>query len=576
MSRTSCKAEMRFTDVTALDDATLSSADKQSFGNLELFKNNTQHKKYGTLELNQFFLDGTLELFPENPKDIAFWSSAKSLKDCSFEDNPAIMIAFTSTHSSSGLTLYFTEHYPTEVKITWYTVAGTKLDSKTFYPDSIIYTCQHLVQNYGRVKIEFVKTHFPCCYAKMQYILYGLYISWEDDLVQSASVTEEIDFTSGTLPINTADISIVDAENDFDIGNKDGAWRTVQKTQKIELTEMKDGVKIPAGTFYIDDFKFKKNVASFELIDTIGLMDKYTFYDGEIYKSRKAGKILESIFACAGVSKYEIAEEVYNIPLDGYLEIQTCREALQMVCFACGALADDSRSDTVRVYKPDRYVRYTVGTERKFNGQTSISLDDYISGVSIERSVYTLEDKDSEIYNDYLPKGLSRITFSDPYLPTSVKVTGGTAKVVKTNYIEVEMSAAGTCTITGKKYTSSKITYQKDVPILEAGESEKVKRFGTCTMYNTEILKENAERLLSYYALRKKIDMKYLMDLERVGNWINIDSINGNTSTTLIEEQTIDLTGGFISKAKCRGYSIVVTDSYYTGTELYAGGGGII
>lgn len=247
-----------------------------------------------------------------------------------------------------------------------------------------------------------------------------------------------------------------------------------------------------------------------------------------------------------------------------------------MVCFACGALADDSRSDTVKVYKPDRYVRYTVGTDRKFNGQTSISLDDYISGVSIERCVYTLEDKEDEIYNDYLPKGLNRVTFSDPYLPTSIKVTGGNAKKVKTNYIEIEMNAAGTCTVTGKKYTSSKITYQKDVPILEAGESENVKKFGTCTLYNTEILSENAERLLNYYALRKKIDMKYLLDLERAGNWININSIGGNTSTTLIEEQSIDLTGGFIAKAKCRGYSIVVTDNYYTGTELYAGGGGII
>ena len=104
---------------------------------------------------------------------------------------------------------------------------------------------------------------------------------------------------------------------------------------------------------------------------------------GEIYKARKAGIILESIFASAGITKYSIEEEVYNTLLDGYLEIQTCREALQMVCFACGALASDSRSDSVKVYKPDRYVKYTVGPDRKFNGNTSVSLDGYVSGVSI-------------------------------------------------------------------------------------------------------------------------------------------------------------------------------------------------
>ena len=66
--------------------------------------------------------------------------------------------------------------------------------------------------------------------------------------------------------------------------------------------------------------------------------------------------------------------------------------------------------------------------------------------------------------------------------------------------------------------------------------------------------------------------MKYLVDLEQVGNWANINSIGGKTSTTLIESQTLDLTGGFIATATCRGYSVVVTENYFAGTELYTGG----
>lgn len=576
MSRTSCRAEMKFIDVTALEDAKLSSSDNNSFSNLGLFQAEVRQEDYGTLELNQFVLDGSKTVMPDTPDDIAFWSDTMSSNDCEFEDAPKIIVAFTSAHSSSGLTLYFAGEYPVEIKITWYTLYGTKLESMTFYPDSIVYTCNHQVSNYGKVEIEFIETRFPKRYAKLQYLLYGVYISWEDDLIQSGKIDEELDFTSATLSVNTADIEIVDERNDFDIGNENGAWKSVQKTQEVTLTELKDGVEIPAGTFFIDDFSFKKNIVSFSMIDTVGLMDKYTFYDGEIYRARKAGKILESIFKCAGISKYEITDDVYNISLDGYLEIQTCREALQMVCFACGALADDSRSDKVKIYKPDRYVKYTVGTDRKFNGNTSVSLDDYISGVSIEWCSYSIEDKTEEIYNDVLPKGVSRITFSDPYLVSSIVVSGGTAKVVKTNYIDIEMSKSGTCTITGKKYVSNKITYQKNVQFLEAGESEKIKKFGTCTLYNAEILPENAERLLDYYSLRKKISMKYLIDLEMVGNWVNIKNIGGSIATTLIEEQSIDLTGGFIAKAKCRGYSIVVTENYYTGTELYTGGGGII
>lgn len=576
MSKTSCKAEMKFIDVTALEDAELSSSDNNSVSNLELFQAEVRQEDYGTLELNQFVLDGSKTVMSDTPDDIVFWSDTMSGNDCEFENVPKLTVTFEAAHSSSGLTLYFGGEYPVEIKITWYTLYGTKLESVIFFPDSLVYTCSHQVSNYGKIEIEFIKTQFPQRYIKLQYLLYGVYISWEDDLIKSGKVDEELDFTSATLSVNTADIEIVDERNDFDIGNENGAWKSVQKTQEVTLTEIKDGVEIPAGTFFIDDFSFKKNIASFSMIDAIGLMDKYTFYDGEVYTARKAGKILESIFKCAGISKYEISDDVYNILLNGYLEIQSCREALQMVCFACGALADDSRSDTVKIYKPDRFVKYTVGTDRKFNGNTSVSLDDYISGVSIEWCIYSVEDETDEIYNDVLPKGVSRITFSDPYLVSSIVVSGGTAKTVRTNYVDVEMSQSGNCIITGKKYTSSKVTYQKNVPFMEAGESEKLKKFGTCTLYNTEILPENAERLLDYYSLRKKIDMKYLLDLEMIGNWVNIVNIGGSTATTLIEEQSIDLTGGFIAKAKCRGYSIVVTENYYTGTELYAGGGGII
>lgn len=567
---------MKFTDVSALEDANPSSTDNKSFGQLDNLQAERKVPEYGTLELNQFVLDGSKQIVEKDPEKIAFWSDNISGEDCSFTSSPEIMITFKEAHSSSGLTLYFGMDYPEEIEVVWYTLGGTKLISETFYPDTLIYTCNCPVQNYGKILIKILKTRYPLCYARLQYILYGLYISWQDDLIQSGSVTEEVDFTSASLSINEAEIEIVDVNNDFDIGNENGAWKSVQKTQQITLTEIKDGKEIPAGTFHIDDFSFKKNIVNFKMIDKIGLMDKYTFYDGEIYKSQKAGTILESIFACAGITKYSIDEEVYNILLDGYLEIQTCREALQMVCFACGALASDSRSDSVKVYKPDRYVKYTVGPGRKFNGNTTVSLDDYVSGVSIERNVYTLEDKDSEIYNDYLPKGLNRITFSDPYQSTSITVTGGTAKTVKTNYIEIQMNKAGTCTITGRKYANAKVTYQESVVHLEAGESESVKEFGTITLYNIKNLPDVAKRLLDYYSLRRKIDMKFLLELEEVGNWINVTDTSGNTATTLIEEQTIDLTGGFIATASCRGYSVVVTENYYAGTELYAGGGGII
>lgn len=574
--RTYCRAEMKFIDVTALADASVTTDDNQGIGSIELFAEQTEQKSYGTFELNQFVLDGSKSVLTENPKDIAFWNDALSKEDCTFETDPKITVTFQEQHTSAAITLYFEDEPPAELKITWYTIAGTKLITETFYPDSLIYVCNNQVQNYGKIEIEFVRTSFPQRYIKLQYILYGKYIVWDKDMIQTAKVQEDIDVTSASLSINEADISIVDMNNDFDAENENGAWNSVQKTQEVTLSEFNNGNMIPMGTFFIDDFSFSKNIAKFKLVDVVGLLDKYTFYEGQVYNNVRAGVILNAIFATAGIKKYVIDEEVGNTLLSGYLAIQTCRKALQQVCFACGAVADDSRSDTIKVYKPDRYVKSTVGTDRKFNGNTKVSLEKYISGVNIEMKNYALEEKNSDIYKKTLPAGDTKITFSSPYLPSSITASVGTLKEVKTNYLIINMPDAGQCHITGIKYANTTFSYEKRVDKIEAGETENIKKYSGCTIYNADILPDIAAYLLDYHALRKKVGMKYLVDLEQVGNWANINSIGGKTSTTLIESQTLDLTGGFIATATCRGYSVVVTENYFAGVELYTGGDVII
>lgn len=574
--RTYCKAEMKFIDVTALEDASVSSNDNQSFGNVEIFQGEMAQADYGTLERNQFVLDGSKEIMPDAPENVAFWSSTMSKVDCTFESNPKLTILFTAPHTSAGLTLYFAGEYPAELRITWYDTNLVKIISEVYYPDALCYVCNKQVQNYRKIEIEFIRTMLPERYVKLQYILYGKYIVWDADTIKSAKLQEDIDTTSITLPINEADISIVDANNDFDAENEGGSWKSVQKTQEVVLSEYYNGEMIPLGAFFVDGFSFSKNVAKFSLVDGIGLLDKYTFYDGEVYANVKAETILQAIFAAAGVAKYAIEEDVGSILLSGYLAVQSCRDALQKVCFACGAVADDSRSDTIQIYKPDRYVTATVGTNRKFNGGTIVSLEDYISGVSLECTRYSLEDEESDIYDETLPAGDTRLTFSDPYLSTSITATVGTIKEVKTNYLVIHMESSGQTKISGKRYASTTFSYQKNVAVIDAGETENIKKISGSTLLNADLLPDIAEELLKYYALRKKVKMKYLLESEHAGNWVNINSITGKISTTLIESQSIDLSKGYIATATCRGYSVVVTDCYYTGTELYAGGGGII
>ena len=71
MSTTNCIVDMVFADVTALADAAETNNGSVLSTN-SLFKAQTAQSDYGTMELNQFILDGSKEILPTSPSDIAF------------------------------------------------------------------------------------------------------------------------------------------------------------------------------------------------------------------------------------------------------------------------------------------------------------------------------------------------------------------------------------------------------------------------------------------------------------------------------------------------------------------------
>lgn len=569
MPRTGCKASVKFIDVTALEDSSVSVSTPQNFAILSLFKKEqeTSPKSYGTLELNQFILDGSREILEQTNEDIAFWSEEISGEECTFATNPVFTADFSNLHTSAGITLYFADDYPEEILVRYYGSDNILLKSYSFYPDSLIYTCYGKAEDYKKIEIEFVRTRLPNRYIKLQYVLYGIYIRWEDSKISSASIHEEIDETGNTLAINTATIEIIDENGDFDVANENGLWKFVQETQEVNIVEEKDGNEIEIGSFFIKENSFHDNLASFNLSDRIGLMDNYTFYDGTMFEDCPAGTILKSIFSAAKCEKYEIQEELLTIPLTGYIPVVSCRDALRQVCFAIGAVADDSRSDSIKVFIPDRYVSSNIGTDRKFNGKSKVTLDELVSGVSFTISRYTQSDKTSEVFSGILGAGKHRIAFSQPCVPGTIQSDVGDITTRRTNYCILALDTESEVHITAAGYdkTESVISKSNDT------ESENVKTYSGIGLFNLQKLQEKADFLLNYYSLRKKLSMQYLLEGESSGDWCNVSDIAGNISTTLIESQDIDLTGGFIATAVCRGYTKLLTNYCYTGGELYAG-----
>lgn len=403
MAFTNCKVHMEFVDVTAGTEGEVSSSSYAELSELSLFQEEeTNHPEYLYLDLNGAVLDGSLFIADTDSK-FPYISSEQSDRDCSFSSVPSIIVDFSGIHTSSGLTLVFSRDWPETVRITWYQIDGTKLFSETYHPDQLRFYCKKQA-TYAKVVIEFLQTRLPMQRIQLAYIKYGMELDWDREKVKAATITHEVDGTYASLPIGTAEVSIVDEYNDFDLTNHDGMWASIQKNQTLTLTEELASKEVACGKYYIDTWSSSANIVAFSLVDILGLMDKTKFYGGRIYESETAGNIIDEIMTSAGIAKYKVNADVRNTIVSGYLGICSNREALQNVLFVCGAICN-CMEGAIEIYKPGREVVSTINIARKFS--TEVKIAEYVSGVSVTFYKYVEKLEKEEIYTGTLPPGKS-------------------------------------------------------------------------------------------------------------------------------------------------------------------------
>lgn len=567
MPKTGFYCEYELKDTTAVQDSTPTSEYNQDFGNMLLLKENTDSGQYATLENNFFLLDGSKEEMPDEVEDTAFFSNVMSGEDGTFADNPVIEISFTENHSSIGFTFYFQEDYPSEMTIFWYDIFGIQIDRKEFTIDALKFFARNQVENYAGLKIVFTKAN-PYRYVKLRYLEYGTnLIMGEGGMpVRGANLLEETNWISDKIPINKLSYKLIDTDDDFNVGNIAGLHKVLQKRQRMSAYEVEDGNLIQLGTFFLDTFKTDKNVTNMSAVDYKGLLDDYRYLNGRVFDGETAQVVITEIMEAAGIEEYEIADDVKDIKLYGWLKIQTCRKALREVLFACGAVVD-SRRGRLRIYKPGREIETVIERARKFS--TSVYDQEYISDISVKFAEYTLSSTVSQIAKGTYTAGTYTLELSSP--AAELEISGGTILRQSCNYVQFQVSESTEVVITGKKYTKEELTVTSSVSEKDAGKVRKTKSF-SCTLVNTARALELAEDVLDYYQLRIGIKIKFLNSSEFPGMWGEIQNNNRAYGNYLagIEKMTTDLTGGFISTAELRGYYKLVSDFYYAG-ELIAG-----
>lgn len=575
-------------DTTALQDAAESTESNAAFADISLIKDKVPAPAYGTLEHNFFVLDGSREEFLDAPDDLVYFSKDFVQRDSSYGycgaelytgddfsgaveetcQKQSILVQFTENHTSYGITLHFAEDYPLEIEIAWYDLFGILKSRKRFYPDAPVYFCKNQVEEYGRIEITFIRA-LPYHNAKLQHIEYGTKIIWGSDTIKTGKLVNDTDPISDKIKTDKLTFNFVDKEDDFNIGNADGLHRTFQKRQQMFPYEIVDGVRVPLGVFFLDTNSTTKNISKLSAIDYKGMLSNTDFKEGRIYCGDLAGGVIDEIMEAAGIRDYVVDDETANTPLYGTLKIQTCQKALREVLFACGSIINTSHRIGVEIHKNNRIVTTGIPRSRKFS--TTLQTDHYVSDVNVKYKTWTLDEKVTEITKGIYGAGVHTIQLTNP--AANITTSAGLILKQMPYYIELKISeeTRTEVVISGQKYTGEELAVLSSIEHIKSGEVRNTKTFSG-TLLNFESAKRVADDILDYYQLQQIIKTKHLASHEKTGDWAEIENtvLDHANFVAAIESLSTDLTGGFISTSKCRGYFKLVTDYCYADDELYA------
>lgn len=579
--RTNTRVDFGLYDVTARGDSAPSCTTAKPFCNLGrdlLLESVPSQNKYGTLESEQWLMDGSFSFFPEVPEQYfwGLWSTTQSDKIGVFADPPVLDITFTQDHSSSGLTLHFyspTEDWASRIKIQWFSQDGGLISTALFYPDSVDYYCAKKVENYRRIRIHFLETNHPGRYLKLAGIDYGVYLHFSGHEIVEAHVLEECDPLSSEISINTLNVSLYNKEGRFSILNPEGYFDVLQHKQKFTVWEdvkqdarSTGSVSYCMGTFYLSDWSNSGDtLADFSAVDAIGLLDGSPF-DGGIYDTT-AAELAEAILT--GYS-YTLDESLAAERVQGYVAAGTRREALQQLAFAIGAVVDCSRGELIRIAPAPSKASGMITYDRKLQDGSKVTLNPLITAVAVTAHRYLPGEATEELYRDTLDPGIYRVTFNAPAVVDSLTVTGAELTESGVNLCTLTVAKAGEVCVTGRKYTDSTVVLRRTAANLPPNAQDNELTVTDATLVGPGRAEAVAVRVLEHYAQRYEQNFSMVAGDEKLADKLIIQSFGGEMVRGVLTKLEFDLTGGFLADAKVIGRRLTSNAAAYAG-EIHAG-----
>ena len=280
--------------------------------------------------------------FYDSTNKVGFMSNSISDENGSFTTAPYITVTIGSKITTSGITLYFSEtdedKYCSKVRITWYLADG-KTTQKTFYPDFCWYFCENHIENYVKIKIEFLQTATPYNHARLYRLELGeiiIFSGAEDNLV-TAKLRCVANLIADEIELNSSSFEV------FGLSSFGFA-----KRQRYDIRH--NGKQL--STHYTDGIIQKGSRFTLSGTDMLGNCDEYIPEYNGFYSMTLWAWIDKFIYENGDSSAVTITidETLKNVVINGWVKERIMKRTLiQKLCFAAGAYVDTVSSDVIAI-----------------------------------------------------------------------------------------------------------------------------------------------------------------------------------------------------------------------------------
>lgn len=246
------------TDLDAAPTSSLKDNGHDFYSRLDMivFSTGIPERTYATCEKNRMKADGRqLIASPTNPLPQGYVSDVLSGEDCVFIKTPYIHIDFSKKHACPALTFTFdvtTGEFPADMDVIVYR-DGKILETVSAQPDSSTYILWHEFTDFDGLRIIFKKTTVQYHRARLQNIIFGAGIIFENDVVSSTRQVMEVDPIMRNLEENTFDFSIINEDGMYNPDSPSKIWEYLQEQQPIEVEY---GQQIKSGVTWEDVYTY--------------------------------------------------------------------------------------------------------------------------------------------------------------------------------------------------------------------------------------------------------------------------------------------------------------------------------